>query len=246
MEICNYNTLWQLWKSRNSLMYMIIENTNEYIHIHMYINTWIYIHVYMNTCICNLYVWGLSGKSPAIFNIPREQFAWYWYNLAAKESRLECTCMNNDDFTVLVSGGGRRCSVSMCILWWSHSKWLSNEYVSNFVLSLNIPPLKLFGWLKKATPMGNCWLAASSRQCPLIHHISCRGFWQNIKSPRWLSPHYSPDLVPCDFWLFPKLKSPLKRKRFQTINEILENTMGRLVVIGRTVWGPKEPILKRT
>ena len=27
-------------------------------------------------------------------------------------------------------------------------------------------------------------------------------------------PLYSPDLVPCDFWLFPKLKSPLKGKRF--------------------------------
>ena len=25
-------------------------------------------------------------------------------NLAAKESGLECTCVNNDDFTVLVSG----------------------------------------------------------------------------------------------------------------------------------------------
>jgi hypothetical protein len=25
-------------------------------------------------------------------------------------------------------------------------------------------------------------------------------------------PSYSPDLAPCDFWLFPKLKSPLKRR----------------------------------
>ena len=29
-------------------------------------------------------------------------------------------------------------------------------------------------------------------------------------------PHCRPDLVPCNFWLFPKLKSPLKGKRFQT------------------------------
>ena len=36
---------------------------------------------------------------------------------------------------------------------------------------------------------------------------------------------YSPDLVSCDFWLFPKLKSPLKGKSFQTIDEIQENTM---------------------
>ena len=28
-------------------------------------------------------------------------------NLAAKESGLECACVNNDDFTVLVSGGDR-------------------------------------------------------------------------------------------------------------------------------------------
>ena len=48
-------------------------------------------------------------------------------------------------------------------------------------------------------------------------------------------PPYSPDLVPCDFWLFPKLKSRLKGKRFQTIDEIQENKMGRLMAIGRTV-----------
>ena len=46
---------------------------------------------------------------------------------------------------------------------------------------------------------------------------------------------YSPDLVPCDFWLFPKLKSPLKGKRFHTVNEIQENTTGQLMVTGRTV-----------
>ena len=28
-------------------------------------------------------------------------------NLETKESGLEYTCVNNDDFTVLVSGGGR-------------------------------------------------------------------------------------------------------------------------------------------
>jgi transposase len=27
-------------------------------------------------------------------------------------------------------------------------------------------------------------------------------------------PPYSPDLAPCDFWLFPKLKSTLKVRRF--------------------------------
>ena len=39
-------------------------------------------------------------------------------------------------------------------------------------------------------------------------------------------PLYSLHLVPCDFCFFPKLKSPLKGKRFQTVNEIQENMMG--------------------
>ena len=42
---------------------------------------------------------------------------------------------------------------------------------------------------------------------------------------------YSPDLAPRDFWLFPKLKSPLKGKRFQTINKIQENTTGQLMTL---------------
>ena len=49
---------------------------------------------------------GLSGKSPAIVN-KHEWFVQHQYNLAAKESELECTCMNSDDFTVLVDGGSR-------------------------------------------------------------------------------------------------------------------------------------------
>ena len=57
---------------------------------------------------------------------------------------------------------------------------------------------------------------------------------------------YSPDLVPCNFWLFSKLKSPLKGKRFQTIDEIQENMMGQLMETGGTVWGPKVPTLKGT
>ena len=80
----------------------------------------------------------------------------------------------------------------------------------------------------------------------LTHHVSCRGFWRNIKSPRWLSPPTSTDLVPYNLCLFPKLKSPLKGKRFQTIDEIQENIMGQLMVIGRTVWSPKVPNLKET
>jgi hypothetical protein len=33
-------------------------------------------------------------------------------------------------------------------------------------------------------------------------------------------PLYSPDLAPCDFWLFLKLKTPLKGHRFSDIADI--------------------------
>lgn len=79
-------------------------------------------------------------------------------------------------------------------------------------------------------------LAATSQKCA-CPCILCRVFRRNIKSPRWLSqPQYSPDLAPCNFWLFPMLKSPWKGKRFQTVNEIKENMMTQLMVIPTKVF----------
>ena len=37
-------------------------------------------------------------------------------------------------------------------------------------------------------------------------------------------PPYFPDLAPADFFLFPNLKSSLKGRRFQTVEEIEENS----------------------
>ena len=84
---------------------------------------------------------------------------------------------------------------------------------------------------EKATAMGNYWLAASSWQ----HACSCTCLVQNVFVKHQITqvthPHYNPDLVPCNFWLLPKLKSPLKGKRFQTIREVQENTTGQLMAI---------------
>ena len=67
-----------------------------------------------------LYICGLSEKSPAIFNRTR-----IVCTTTFKESGLECICVNNDNFTVLVSGCGRCHWVSMCSVWPLQSKWLS-------------------------------------------------------------------------------------------------------------------------
>ena len=105
--------------------------------------------------------------------------------------------------------------------------------------------------IQKATAMGNRWLAASSQQCAHSHITSRADFsgkTSNHPGDSDLPQPCSLYLVPCDVWLFPKLKSPLKGKRLKTTNEIQENTMGQLMAIGRTMWvsDSKVPTLKGT
>ena len=94
--------------------------------------------------------------------------------------------------------------------------------------------------------MGNWWLAASSQQHTCSAHLMLSFVAKHQITQVIQSPTHSPDLVPCDFWFFPNLKSPLKGKRFRTVCEIEENMVGQLMAIGRTMWGPKVPTLKGT
>ena len=173
---------------------------------------------------------------------------WHRCNLAAKESGLECACVNNDDFTVLVNGGSRHHWVSMCTVWPLHSKWLSEysrKYTSNFALSLSIPLQKLFRWFRRLQPWatGDWQLHHNHVPAHTSHLVQSLLVKHQVTQVTWLP--YSPDLVACDAWLFPKLKSPLKEKRVQIFDEIQENMMGQLMVI-RTMWGPKVLILKES
>ena len=64
-------------------------------------------------------------------------------------------------------------------------------------------------------------------------------------------PPYSPDLVPVDFFLFPKLKTPMKGKRFATIEKIKEKSKQELLTIrevfrGKSVLYRGEDTLKQT
>ena len=45
---------------------------------------------------------------------------------------------------------------------------------------------------------------------------------------------YSPHVAPCDFWLFPKLKMPLKGTRFESREDIMRNAMEQLLTIPKT------------
>ena len=117
---------------------------------------------------------------------------------------------------------------------------------TQFCVKLEHSSMKTTWMIQKATAVRNRWLTASSGQCTSSHNTSCAGFLVEHQIAQVIQPPDSPDLVPCDFWVFLKLKSPLKGKRFQTIEEIQENTTGQLMAIGRTVWGPRVPTLKGT
>jgi len=70
------------------------------------------------------------------------------------------------------------------VLWPSHSQWPSEQI--GFITTMRLP----------------------------IPQLSCRFFFPKHHITPVCQPPYSPDLAPCDFWLFPKLKSPLKMRIF--------------------------------
>ena len=78
--------------------------------------------------------------------------------------------------------------------------------------------------IQKDAAVGTWWWAASSQQ--RAHScITSRAefFGETSNHPDDSAPLQS-RFGTLDFWLFPKLKSPLKEKRFQTVDEIQENT----------------------
>jgi transposase len=83
---------------------------------------------------------------------------------------------------------------------------------------------------KRAEKWRNGWLLhhdnAPSHTSLLVQQLMAG---KNLAAVR--HPPYSPDLAPCDFWLFPKLKMTLKGKRFETIEDIKSNTTDRLKLL---------------
>ena len=123
---------------------------------------------------------------------------------------------------------------------------LCGHRIQNSTLSLNIPLWKLFGWSRRLQLWATGDWQFHHNNVPTHASLLVQSFLVKHQITQVTLPPYSPDLVPCDFWLFPKLKSPLRGKRFYIVDKIQENMMGQLMGIGRTVWGPKVPTLKGT
>ena len=141
--------------------------------------------------------------------------------------------------------GGRCCWVSMCTEWLSHSKWVEQRIYVKFCVRLENSFSEKYSDDSEGCSYGQLVIGCFiTTMCPLTHHVSCRIFDETVNYPG--DSAYSPDLAPCDFGLFPKLKSPFKGKRFQSMDEIQENRTGELMAIGRTVWDFNVPTLKGT
>ncbi|KAL4154268.1 hypothetical protein QTP88_002093 [Uroleucon formosanum] len=55
---------------------------------------------------------------------------------------------------------------------------------------------------------------------PAHSALSVKRFLAKNRTPVLQHPPYSPDLAPCDFWLFPKLKSALKGTHFESVEAV--------------------------
>jgi hypothetical protein len=78
----------------------------------------------------------------------------------------------------------------------------------------------------------------------LLHHdnapchtaLNFREFLAKHSIPVVPHPPYLPDLVPCDFFIFPRLKGTLKGKRIQDVAEIQLNMTRQLQAISKQAY----------
>jgi len=71
-------------------------------------------------------------------------------------------------------------------------------------------------------------LVLGGSESPAHTALSVRQFLMKNVMTTASHPLYSPDLAPCDFFLFPRLKRDLKGKRFHNVEEVREKTMEAL------------------
>ena len=94
-----------------------------------------------------------------------------------------------------------------------------------FCIKLEQSSVEPIPMIQKATAMATVDWQLHHDNVRTHDHNLHRVFGETSNHPGDSASLYSPDLAPVDFWLFPKLKSPLKGKRFQTY-KIQENRWG--------------------
>ena len=73
----------------------------------------------------------------------------------------------------------------------------------------------------------NSWLLHNDN-APAHSSFLVRNFLAKNNNVIMPQPPFPPDLSPCDFFLFPRLKRPMKGRRFATIEEIKTESLREL------------------
>jgi len=82
---------------------------------------------------------------------------------------------------------------------------------------------------------GEWWL--HQHNAPAHKALSVQQFLTKNSMTQLLHPPYSPDLTPCDFFLFPQIKKVLRGKRFTDVEKVKKKTTEALKGITLTVSG---------
>ena len=146
---------------------------------------------------------------------------------------------------VLVGGGGRHCWVGMCSVGCHIQNDWEQQICIKFCVKLEHSSMETLRIQKAAAVDNGEWQLHHDNASAHASHLM-QSFLVKHQITQVTQSPYSTNLAPWDFWLFRKLKALSKGKRFQTVNEIQANTVGQLMAIWRTVWGPKVPTLKGT
>ena len=81
----------------------------------------------------------------------------------------------------------------------------------------------------------NSWLLYHDN-APAHSSLLVRNFLAKNNTVIMPQPSDSPDLAPCDFFLFPRLKRPMKGRRFATIEEIKTESLRELKDIPKSAY----------
>ena len=104
-----------------------------------------------------------------------------------------------------------------------HHEYAPEGQTVTRVLSTSFPPTSWCGSAQKARSVDNeNWpLHHDNTPAHSLHWI------QTFLAKHWIpvfhQPPSSPDMAPCDFWLFLKMKNTLKGYRFESREEIMQN-----------------------
>jgi len=145
----------------------------------------------------------MSGRYQAILNISRTgRVALMQLDSKSEETLL---CIREQSMSRgAIQSALRRRWLSLCTVWPSHSQWPNEQII--FITTMRLP----FYSTRAGFFFFFFFFFAK-------HHIT-----------QVFQPLYNPHLALCDFWLFPKLKSPLKGRGFvnETVTQYTSSVNG--------------------